>query len=113
MISPKFALPTWCLAAASMLALAGCAQFHQSSREGVSPATRAACRARAEDTYTAQNRGDIYRADSASAATPFSNSGFTGSGNAGLSAQYGYQRALDDCYSTGASPAPETTPTKP
>jgi hypothetical protein len=111
MMSRKIAL-----AGASLLALAGCAQFQQSSRAGVSPAVQAACRARVEQSYNAQNRGDIYRRDTyvgSNSTSPFSTSGTGAAGNEGLSSQYEYQRELDNCYNTGANPAPETPNPKP
>lgn len=114
MISQKSAL-TAIGATLCVVALAGCDQFRLPSRASVSPAQKAACHARAEDIYSAQNKGDIYRSDTQSygSTTPFSNGGYANTRNEQLSSQYAYQRSLDDCYAVGADPAPATPASKP
>ncbi len=96
-------------AAASLLVLSGCGLVTSPNRQGVTPALQASCRRSAEDTYVAQNRSEIYRADNdaSGSRSPFSTSSYAAADTTRLSTQYGYQRNLDDCYNIGASPAPD------
>ena len=109
MTLPRPALKATALAAL-LLGLAGCAQFHaQNSLEGVSPARQAECHSRTEQSFVAQNRADIYRADTATTsgnASPFSGSSPTGVNSDVLGTRYAYQRALNDCYNSSPDPVP-------
>ena len=108
------AIPLVTLAAALGFGLSGCDRFHATnSLEGVSPAQQAACRARMEQTYTSQNRAEIYRNDTyaaGGASTPFSGTATTNASSDALSSRYAYQRMLNDCYNSSPDPVPGTTP---
>jgi hypothetical protein len=81
------------------LALGGC--FHPSAdRVHASAATRAACRARADEVYLKQNRAEIYQQDSYATSTrdsPYAASGLPGITTDGLGAQFQREQMQDDC----------------
>lgn len=102
------------MAAVLGFGLAGCERFHAAnSLEGVSRAQQADCKARTEQAYTSQNRGEIYRTDTyaaGGAATPFSGPSTTSASSDALGARYAYQRMLNDCYNSSPDPVPVSTP---
>lgn len=101
----------------AMLLLAGCSQPSASRRAGLTPAQAAECRSRSEAVYRAQNRGEVYKSDVFATSTrdaPFATSGLPGITSSGLGAQYGREKALNDCYNASATgptePAPNSAP---
>ncbi len=102
--------------ALALLVLSGCAQQTSSRRAGLSPAQAAECRARSEDQYRAQNRADIYKSDTYATSTrdsPFSTSGLPGITSSGLGAQYGREKALNDCYNAAGTGPVDAAPVAP
>lgn len=96
--------------------------FDGNGQSTASPATRAACRQRADEVYTRQNRADIYRDDNFDANkrdSPFATSSVLGEPTRALSARYGREQLLDDCVrgsagNIGSSPdAPDPTRPEP
>jgi hypothetical protein len=81
------------------LAASGC--YHPSAdRVHASAATRAACRARADEVYLKQNRAEIYQQDSYTTSTrdsPYAASGLPGITTDGLGGQYQREQMQDDC----------------
>jgi hypothetical protein len=77
------------------LSLAGCAMEHGPQAQA-SAETRAACRQRAEQIYSQQNRGDIYRPPAA-VNTPYSAGYMAGVSDRGLSDVFAHDRVVDDC----------------
>jgi hypothetical protein len=101
-----------------MLTMAGCASPNGGRPAGVSAGQVAACRARSEAIYRQQNRGDQYQGDTYATSTrdaPFGGAGLPSAGPASLGAQYGREKALNDCYNLGAGPSDNSpvTPAKP
>jgi hypothetical protein len=96
------------------LALAACAGQPQSH---ASAAAQAACKQRADEVYTQQNRDQVYASDtyvSRTRDTPFNGAGMPGSGSEGLSSLYARDQILSNCLdgiNSGASATP--TPAKP
>lgn len=101
--------------ALALLALVSCAQPNGGRRAGLTAAQAAECRARSEEVYNQQNRADIYKSDIYATSTrdsPFSNTGLPGITSAGLGAQYGREKALNDCYNaSGGGSTPPAVPT--
>lgn len=100
------------LLALSLLALAaGCARPAEQSRASL--ADRAACRQRADEVYTLQNRDAVYRADSYATSTrdsPYASNGTPGVTTSDLFGQYARQQMVSDCLNSvagnvGAAPA--------
>jgi hypothetical protein len=101
----------------ALLLLAGCAQPSQSRRAGLTPAQAAECRSRSEAIYRQQNRGEVYKSDVYATSTrdaPFATNGLPGITSNGLGAQFGREKALNDCYNASATGAdtPAGTPVK-
>lgn len=101
------------------LLLAGCAQPNSGRRAGLTAAQAAECRSRSEAVYRQQNRGEIYKADTYATSTrdaPFASNGLPGITSNGLGAQFGREKALNECYNsqaTGPQAAePELLPVK-
>lgn len=69
-----------------------------------------ACRARADQVFTRQNRDQVYRVDSYNSDTrdaPFGTSGLKGVTSAGLSQQFGRDNMVENCLrGSGAAAAP-------
>ncbi|MGE0224468.1 MAG: hypothetical protein AB7F35_03415 [Acetobacteraceae bacterium] len=111
------------------LGVAGCDNLPAGFGSGAPPATASearadaatleACRRRADEVYARQNRGDIY--------TPYANmnapwsGAYAGGGTRGLSTQFTYEQAVQNCVrnvgaaalQTGTpagSPSPAVTP---
>jgi hypothetical protein len=79
-------------------------------------ATAEACRRRADEIYSRQNRGAIY-IEPDQRSSPFSGDYVSGVTSRGLPARYGYDRMITDCVresgqtlDRGAGPAMEPTP---
>src|SRR4051812_23012044 len=94
------------LRAAALLAAfaaAACSRpvsFETTAVSSASPATRAACRARADEVYARQNRADIYRADNFATNarnTPFAAGSVLGEPTRALSSRYAREQLEDDC----------------
>jgi hypothetical protein len=100
-MSPASALRASALLAGLMLS--GCSHPISFEGTGVSTAsagTRAACRQRADEVYSRQNRADIYRDDNFAANkrdTPFATTSVLGEPTRALSARYGREQLLDEC----------------
>jgi hypothetical protein len=94
--------------------LAGCAFGGGGRAESTTDAaTRVACRQRAEQVYSQQNRAEIY-SPPAAVNTPFSAGYAPGVSDRGLSDLYAHDRMVDDCIrNTGTgedrSAAPSTS----
>ncbi len=95
------------LVAASLITvslLAACGEPVQRSRaQTVAAADLSACRARADEIYNKQNRGDVYRADTFVSDTrdsPFSTSGLPGITSNGLSGLYQHGNLVSSCVSS-------------
>lgn len=109
-------LPPLLLAA---LAVSGCMPDRGGGvgRPSADAATQAACRQRAEETYTQQNRADIYRPPPP-VNTPFSAEYTPGVTDRGLSELFAHDKMISDCVrntGTGAerSVAPPSGPPPP
>ncbi len=90
----------------ALVLLAGCAQPNSGRRAGLTAAQAAECRDRSEAVYRQQNRGEIYKADTFATSTrdaPFASNGLPGITSSGLGAQYGREKALNDCYNNQAT----------
>ncbi len=75
------------------------------------PADRQAlanCRADADRTYAAQNRGDLSRRDDID--NPFASGYTSGIVTRGLSAQYQRDNLVQDCLNASGQPAPAPNP---
>jgi hypothetical protein len=99
-----------------LLTLACCSSEPQSR---ASQAQQAACRQRADEIYTSQNRGQLWADDhyaSSTRDTPFSADPMRNT-SSGLSGEYARRNLLANCLNgTGTPPVPTTpvtTPTKP
>lgn len=96
------------LSVMTLLAASGCALPNGGRPAGVSPGQVAACRARSEQIYRQQNRADLYQGDTYATSTrdaPFGGAGLPSAGPVGLGAQFGREKALNDCYNSGAGPS--------
>jgi hypothetical protein len=71
-------------------------------------ATIAACRQRAEQIYTQQNRAEMFQSDQSS--SPFAASGLTGITSTGLGQRYGYDTNVNNCVRNSEAQT-ETAPT--
>lgn len=103
----------------ALLLLAGCAQPNSGRRAGLTAAQAAECRSRSEAEYRQQNRGEVYKSDIYATSTrdaPFATSGLPGITSKGLGAQFGREKALNDCYNSQATDPqaakPQMTPVK-
>lgn len=99
----------------AVLLLAGCAQSNSGRRAGVTAAQAAECRNRSEAVYRAQNRGEVYKSDVFATSTrdaPFATNGLPGITSNGLGAQYGREKALNDCYNASATSPADPVPAK-
>lgn len=97
----------------ALLMLAGCAQPNSGRRAGLTAAQAAECRSRSEAIYRQQNRGDVYKSDIYATSTrdaPFATNGLPGITSNGLGAQYGREKALNDCYNSQANGPQATEP---
>jgi hypothetical protein len=102
----------------AVLTIAACNAPNGGRPAGVSAGQVAACRARSEAIYRQQNRGDQYQGDTYATSTrdaPFGGAGLPSAGPASLGAQFGREKALNDCYNSGAGPSDTSsvTPAKP
>jgi hypothetical protein len=108
-------LAVWGLASIGPLfLLSGCGSSLgglTSTESHTDAATLEACRKRADEVYTRQNRAEIY-SPASGANSPLSGS-YAGSSTRGLSTQFGYEQAVQQCVrnvgaaldQTGAAPA--------
>lgn len=71
--------------------------------------TRAACRQRAEDVYTQQNRAQIYSPPPA-VNTPYSGNYLPDQSDRGLSDLYAHDRLVNDCIRNTGTGADRTQP---
>ncbi len=118
MTSPTFTNAMAMAACLSLtVSLAACNQPNGGRLPGVTADQAAECRARSEEVYKQQNRADIYQSDIYATSTrdsPFSTNGLPGITSQGLGAQYGRERALDNCYKASAgapaAPSPKAAP---
>ena len=108
---------------AAALAVAGCSlDFGGPSPAALLPSpTRAeqtqladvnACRARADQVFTRQNRDAVYRVDTYNTDTrdaPFGTSGLKGVTSAGLSQQFGRDTMVENCLRGSGAAAPTTS----
>lgn len=89
--------------------LTGCGTAAPRSRaQAAAAAARSACRARADEVFLRQNRGDVYRADTFVSDTrdsPFSTSGLPGITSNGLSGQYQRDNMVSSCVYGGGGPS--------
>lgn len=108
------------LAAPALAIVAGCAS--PARYDHASAADRAACRQRADEVYTLQNRDAAYRADQYATSTrdsPFASNGTPGVTTSSLFGQYARQQMVSDCLNSvagnvGSSPsAPAADQTRP
>jgi hypothetical protein len=82
----------------ALLGLAACAQ-EPARRGGASAAQASACRQRSDEVYLAQNRAELYRADTYATSTrdsPFGGNVSTVP-SSGLAQRFGREQMLDDC----------------
>ena len=97
--------------------LGGCAGSRAPERQG-SAAQKAACRQRADEVYSKQNRAEVYRSDTYLTTTrdsPFATSGLPGITSRGLSGQYARDTLVRDCLNNTAGNVGSTlseTPTE-
>jgi hypothetical protein len=101
---------------AAILALPACAPRQPMTRHDA--ATIAACRQRAEQIYTQQNRAEMFSNDQTN--SPFGASGVTGVTSTGLGQRFGYDTNVSNCIRnseaqteaapTGGAPAPAAPP---
>jgi len=103
------------------LALAAAACVRAEPQSHASAVERAACRQRADQVYTMQNRDEIYRTDTFATSTrdaPFAAGGLPDVPTRGLSGSYSHDQMIEDCLNssagnvgaTPAAPAPDATP---
>jgi hypothetical protein len=81
---------------ALLLALAGCGPSLSHGER----AQRDACRARADQVYSIQNRGDVYEQDAFAGGardTPFAGTSVYAAKNEALGGRYARQQMVDDC----------------
>lgn len=77
-------------------ALAACDRPAPTGQAQADAETRTACRARAEQTYEQQNRGEIY-SPSSQVNTPFSANYLPSDTGRGLSTLFAHDRMVNDC----------------
>ena len=87
-------LPLAALAGAATLS--ACSPAPQSPQARANAETLAACRQRAEEVYSQQNRGDIY-SPASSVNTPFSSNYVPGITARGLPQLYAHDKMVSDC----------------
>jgi hypothetical protein len=90
------------LALLALAGLTGCGHpiGSTSDRAGATPKEMAACRQRADEVYSRQNPGAVYRADMLAGGqrdSPFAGSGQPGEPGEGLPARYSRETMLDEC----------------
>jgi hypothetical protein len=100
------------------LALAATACARPNPQGSASAVERAACRQRADQVYTMQNRDQVYRSDTFATSTrdaPYAAGGVVGNTTRGLSGEFSRDQMVDDCLrssagnvgATPAAPAPD------
>lgn len=90
------------------IAVSACQGPPASGQAQADAQTRAACRARAEQVYSAQNRGQIY-SPPPTVNTPYSGNFTPEVTNRGLSDMFAHDRLVNDCIrnsGTGAEASP-------
>jgi hypothetical protein len=94
---------SWVCLALTALAYSGCATRPPPTH--ASAATAAACRQRADEVFSRQNRQDVYNSDtyvSSIRDSPFATSGLPGITSSGLGGRYARDKYLDDCLRNAA-----------
>lgn len=102
--------------ASVLLLAAGCARPAPDPQQQASAARKAACRQRADEVYTKQNRGEVYETDTYTTNTrdsPFATSGLPGITTRGLGGQYERDNMIRDCLNDAAGNVGNTPPEPP
>ena len=98
------------LAMLSMLALSACGEGKpQTGQAQADASTRAACRQRAEEVYSQQNRGDIY-SPASQVNSPFSGNYLSGISDRGLSQLFVQDKMISDCVRNTGTGAERSRP---
>jgi hypothetical protein len=94
------------------IGLSACAGPPQSGQARADAETRAACRARAEQTYNQQNRAEIY-SPPPTVNTPYSANYVPSMSDRGLSDLFVHDRMISDCVRNTGTESDRTQPSAP
>jgi hypothetical protein len=106
------AIPMGFVVLLGTIALSACDRPPQTGQAQADAETRAACRARADEAYNQQNRGEIY-APPPTVNTPFSSNYTTTTSNRNLSDLFAHDRRISDCVRNTGTNSDRTLPPSP
>jgi hypothetical protein len=108
----RFAIPMGVVVSMGAVLLSACAGGPQTGQAQADAETRAACQARAEQTYNQQNRAEIY-SPPPTINTPYSANYVPSQSDRGLSDLFVHNRLVSDCIRNTGTQSDRTQPTPP